>query len=133
MSRHLKFRKPSLAQITSMRFFERNFVFRRYRLRSGITFFPKPYEMFVGTVVLKNGMLANGEGQGADGLLTAWDATSGRIPILWTKTAAEEGIDDEEYKKFLRWYGERLRKDLWRPMWVERSREMASMKNDEIS
>uniref|UniRef100_A0A7S2CBW6 Uncharacterized protein n=1 Tax=Octactis speculum TaxID=3111310 RepID=A0A7S2CBW6_9STRA len=59
--------------------------------------------------------------------------TSGRIPILWTKTAAEEGIDDEEYKKFLRWYGERLRKDLWRPMWVERSREMASMKNDEIS
>ena len=62
-----------------------------------------------------------------------WDATSGRIPILWTKTAAEEGIDDEAYKRFLRWYGERLRKDLWRPMWVERSREMASMKNDEIS
>ena len=55
-------------------------------------------DVFVGTVVLKNGMLANGEGQGADGLLTAWDATSGRIPILWTKTAAEEGIDDEEYK-----------------------------------
>ena len=93
----------------------------------------KLWDVFVGTVVLKNGMLANGEGQGADGLLTAWDATSGRIPILWTKTAAEEGIDDEAYKRFLRWYGERLRKDLWRPMWVERSREMASMKNDEIS
>ena len=57
------------------------------------------WEVFVGTVVLKNRILANGEGQGADGLLTAWDATSGRIPILWTKTAAEEGIDDEEYKK----------------------------------
>ena len=45
MSRHLKFRKPSLAQITSMGVFERNFVFRRYRLRSGIIFFPKPNEM----------------------------------------------------------------------------------------
>ena len=42
---HLKFRKPSLAQITLMRFFERNFVFRRYRLRSGIRFFHKPCEM----------------------------------------------------------------------------------------
>ena len=62
------------------------------------------------------------------------DATSGRIPILWTKTAAEEGIDDEEYNKFLRWYGERLRNDLWRPMWVVRSREMASMEeNDDAS
>ena len=38
-------------------------------------------DVFVGTVVLKNGMLANGEGQGADGLLTARDATSGSIPI----------------------------------------------------
>ena len=64
-------------------------------------------------MVLKNGMLANGEGQGADGLLKALDATSGRIPISWTKTAAEEGIDDEEYKKFMSWYGERWRKDLW--------------------
>ena len=92
----------------------------------------KLWDEFVGTVVLKNGMLANGEGQGADGLLTARDATSGIIPILWNKTAAEEGIDDEEYRKFLRLHGERLRKDLWRPMWVERSREMASMKNDGI-
>ena len=33
----------------------------------------KLWDVFVGTVVLKNGMLANGEGQGADGLLTAWD------------------------------------------------------------
>ena len=94
----------------------------------------KLWEVFVDTVVLNNGMLANGEGQGADGLLTAWDATSGRILILWTKTAAEEGIDDEEYKKFLRWYGERLHQDLWRPMWAEQSREMASMmKNDDIT
>ena len=93
----------------------------------------KLWEVFTDTVVLKNGMLADGAGQGADELMAAWDATSGRIPILWTKTAAEEGIDDEAYKRLLRWYGERLRKDLWRPMWVERSREMASMKNDEIS
>ena len=89
--------------------------------------------MFVDKVVLKNGILANGEGKGSDGLLAAWDATSGRIHILWTKTAAVERIDDEEYKKFLGWYGERLRKDLWRPMFVERSREMESMENDEIS
>ena len=40
------------------------------------------WEIFTDTVVLKNGMLADGEGQGVDGLLTAWDATSGRIPIL---------------------------------------------------
>ena len=29
----------------------------------------KLWDVFVGTVVLKNGMLANGEGQGADGML----------------------------------------------------------------
>ena len=33
-------------------------------------------DVFVGTVVLKNGMLANGDGHGADALLKAWDATS---------------------------------------------------------
>ena len=39
-------------------------------------------EVFVDTVVLKNGMFANGEGRGADELLRVRDATSGRIPIL---------------------------------------------------
>ena len=38
--------------------------------------------MFVDTVVLKNGTLANEERQGADELLTAWDATSGKLLIL---------------------------------------------------
>lgn len=47
----------------------------------------KLWGLFVGTLVLKHGMLVDAEGQGADGLLTAWDATSGRIPILWLKTA----------------------------------------------
>lgn len=42
----------------------------------------KLWEVFVDTVVLKNGMSADGEGQGADGLLTALGTTSGRIPIL---------------------------------------------------
>ena len=52
----------------------------------------KLWEVFVDTVVLKNGMSAAGEGQGADGLLVALGTTSGRIPILWMKTAAEEGV-----------------------------------------
>ena len=56
-------------------------------------------DVFVGTVVLKSGMLAYGEGQGADGLLAAWDAASGRKPNLRTKRAAEAGIDEEAYKK----------------------------------
>ena len=50
------------------------------------------WEVFVDTVVLKNGMSAAGEGQDADGLLVALGTTSGRIPILWMKTAAEEGV-----------------------------------------
>ena len=87
-------------------------------------------EAFIGTVELKHGMLADGDGQGVDGLMTAWDATSGRIPILWSKAVAEDGIDDDDYKTFLRWYGERLHKELWQPMWVERSREMAKMMKD---
>ena len=45
MTCHVKFWKPSVAQVLLMRFFERNFVFRRYRLRSGIRFFHKPREM----------------------------------------------------------------------------------------
>ena len=56
----------------------------------------KLWEVFTDALVLKNGMLADGEGQGVDGFLTAWDATSGRIHVFWTKTVAEEGIDDEE-------------------------------------
>lgn len=80
------------------------------------------WEVFVDTMVLKNGISADGEGQGADGLLKALDTTS------------EERIYDEECKKTLKWCGEWLRNYLWRPMWVERSREMASMvENDDIS
>ena len=33
----------------------------------------KLWEVFVSTVVLKHGMLVDGDGQGADGLLTAWN------------------------------------------------------------
>ena len=43
---------------------------------------------------------------------------------------AEDGIDDDDYKTFLKWYGERLHKELWQPMWVKRSREMAKMMKD---
>ena len=89
------------------------------------------WEAFIGTIELKHGILADGDGQSVDGLLTAWDATSGRIPILWSKAVAEDGIDDSDYKAFLRWYGERLHKELQQPMWVERSREMARMLKDD--
>ena len=88
------------------------------------------WEAFIGTIELKHGILADGDGKGADGLLTAWDATSGRIPILRSKAVAEDGMDDDDYKTFLKWYGERLHKELWQPMWVERSREMEKMMKD---
>ena len=88
------------------------------------------WEAFIGTVELKHGILADGDGQGVDGLLTAWDATSGRIPILWSKAVAEDGTDDDDYNTFLRSYGERLHKELWQPMWVVKSREMAMLMKD---
>ena len=50
------------------------------------------WEVFVDTVVLKNGMLANGEGKGANGLLKAWDAISGRIHIYGQKRRQEKGL-----------------------------------------
>lgn len=62
----------------------------------------KLWEVFVDTVVLKHGMLVDGERQGTDGSLTARDVISGRIPILWTKTVTEEGIGDRDYRKLLR-------------------------------
>ena len=74
--------------------------------------------------------MADGDAQSVDRLLTAWDATSGRIHILWSKAVAEDGIDDDDYKTFLRWYGERLHKELWKPMWVERLRKMEKMMKD---
>ena len=43
---------------------------------------------------------------------------------------AEDGIDDDDCKTFLRWCGERLHKELWQPTWVGRSREMAKMMKD---
>ena len=79
---------------------------------------------------LKHGTLVDGDGEGVDRLLTELDATSGRLFILWSKAVVEDGIDDDDYKTFLRWYGERLHKELWKPMWVERSREMAKMMKD---
>ena len=46
------------------------------------------------------------------------------------KAVAGEGVDDDDYKTFLKRYVERLHKELWQPMWVERSREMANMMKD---
>ena len=85
-------------------------------------------------LVMVNGCLVTGVGEGVDGQFTAWDAVSGRIPLLWAEAAMTDESDRDSYDVFLRWYGERIRNDLWRPMWVERSREMASMEeNDDAS
>lgn len=76
-------------------------------------------KVLVAAFLLAMGELVDGGGQGNDALLTEWDATSGRIPILFTKTAAKECIDDGDYAKKLSWYVKRFHNDLWRPMWVE--------------
>ena len=47
--------------------------------------------------------------------------------ITQAKENVKDGIDDDDYETFLRWYGEWLHKELWQLMWVERSREMAKM------
>ncbi len=94
----------------------------------------KLWEVFADTVVLKNEMLADKAGKSVGGLLATWDTTSGGMHALRTKTAAEETIDEEDYKKFLEYYGDGLLKSLWRPMYLERSREMSLMvANDHAS
>ena len=42
---------------------------------------------------------------GLVGVLSAWDAVTARIPVLWTKMATECGVTEDEYHSFLRWYG----------------------------
>ena len=49
------------------------------------------WEALISTVERKHGILADGDDKSLDGFLTAWDATSGRIPILWSKAVAEDG------------------------------------------
>jgi len=38
-----------------------------------------------------------------------------------------EGIEEEDYGIFLRWYGDRVHKELWSKMWMVGTREMAKM------
>ena len=85
------------------------------------------WEAFIDTMELKHGMLADGDGKTVDALLREWDATSVKTFVLWSKAAAEDGIDDDDSKMLLRWYGERLHKELGQVMWVERPSEMAKM------
>ena len=63
-------------------------------------------EAFMNTLVMVDGCLLTGVGEGVDGQLTAWDAVSGRIPILWTEAAMTDESDRDSYDAFLRWYGE---------------------------
>ena len=62
-------------------------------------------------------------------VLSAWDAVAGRIPILWTETAAKDGVEEDELVDFWAWYGRWLRKELWGKLWMVRSRELAKLAN----
>eukprot|EP00617_Octactis_speculum_P019738 CAMPEP_0185756798 /NCGR_PEP_ID=MMETSP1174-20130828/15204_1 /TAXON_ID=35687 /ORGANISM="Dictyocha speculum, Strain CCMP1381" /LENGTH=55 /DNA_ID=CAMNT_0028435917 /DNA_START=18 /DNA_END=183 /DNA_ORIENTATION=+ len=42
-------------------------------LENPMLYVDEALEAFFGTVELKHGILADGDGQGVDGLLTAWD------------------------------------------------------------
>ena len=89
-------------------------------------------EAFMNTLVMVDGCLLTGVGEGVDGQLTAWDAVSGRIPILWTEAAMTDESDRDSYDAFLRWYGEQIHDNLWSKLWMIRTREMAMIEmNDE--
>jgi len=92
-------------------------------------------EAFMNTLVMVDGCLLTGVGEGVDGQLTAWDAVSGRIPILWTEAAMTDESDRDSYDAFLRWYGEQIHDNLWSKLWMIRTREMAmiEMKDEETS
>ena len=64
---------------------------------------------------------------GLVGVLSAWDAVTARIPILWTKMVTECGVQEDEYHSFLRWYGNWTRKELWSKMRMVRTRELAKL------
>ena len=64
---------------------------------------------------------------GLVGVLSAWDAVTARIPILWTKMTTECGVPEDEYHSFLRWYGNWTRKELWSKMRMVRTRELAKL------
>ena len=51
---------------------------------------------FVAVVANSDGVLQEGEGSSG---LTAWDAVSGRIPILWSASLEKAGVKREDYKK----------------------------------
>ena len=87
------------------------------------------------TLVMVNGCLVTGVGEGVDGQLTALDAVSGRISVLWTEVVMTDQSDRDSYDTFLRWYGEQIHDDLWSKLWMIRTREMAKieMNNDESS
>ena len=89
-------------------------------------------EVFMNTLVMVNGCLVTGVGEGVDGQLTAWDDVSGRIPILWTEASMTDELDRDSYDSFLRWYGEQIHDNLWSKLWMIRTREMAKIEmNDE--
>ena len=92
-------------------------------------------EAFMSILVMVNGSLVTGVGEGVDGQLTAWDAVSGRIPILWTEAAMTDESDRDSYDAFLRRYREQIHDNLWSKLWMIRTRKMVKieMNDDESS
>ena len=75
---------------------------------------------FVAVVANSAGVLQEGEGSSG---LTAWDAVSGRIPILWTASVEKAGVKREDYEKWLRWYGASVKEYMWKPLWQMRQQK----------
>ena len=75
---------------------------------------------FVAVVANSAGVLQEGEGSSG---LTAWDAVSGRIPILWTASVEKAGVKREDHEKWLRWYGASVKEYMWKPLWQMRQQK----------
>ena len=75
---------------------------------------------FVAVVANNDGVLQEGEGSSG---LTAWDAVSGRISVLWTASVEKAGVKREDYEKWLRWYGASVKEYMWKPLWQMRQQK----------
>mmetsp|Transcript_35730 Transcript_35730/g.48271 ORF Transcript_35730/g.48271 Transcript_35730/m.48271 type:complete len:82 (-) Transcript_35730:378-623(-) len=80
------------------------------------------------------GHVVDGCADGRDVMMMAWDMASGRKPTLWTETAVAEGIVEDGYETFLRWYGDRLRR-MWQLMCglLEPSQIVVKMKAEDTT
>ena len=75
---------------------------------------------FVDVVANSDGVLQEGERSSG---MTAWDAVSGHIPILWTASVEKEVAKRENYEEWLRWYGASVKEYMWKPLWQMRQQK----------